>query len=134
VTVHVSPKSLRFTELEGTESTFVDLPTLIFSILPAVFLFPATCQQINNNILFKQLRWDHYFPLINIPNFPYIIKYIFSISLIYLLTYLFIYYFYFSSQVLFQYVWHYIWSLKKLGSMEKDKREGKKFNKRKKGS
>ena len=43
VAVHVSPKSLRLAELEGTKSTLVDLPTLVFSILPAAFLFPATC-------------------------------------------------------------------------------------------
>ena len=43
VAVHVTTKSLRFAELEGTEPTLVDLTTLFFSLLPAAFLFPAPC-------------------------------------------------------------------------------------------
>jgi len=52
VAVHVSPKGLRFAELEGTKPTFIDLPTLVFSILSAAFLFPIAC---NKNNQFKQL-------------------------------------------------------------------------------
>lgn len=44
VAVHVSPKSLRFAELEGTKPTLIDLPALIiFPILGAAFLFPMAC-------------------------------------------------------------------------------------------
>lgn len=54
VAVHVSPQSLRFAKLEGTKPTLVDLPTLIFPVLHAAFLFPIPCNFfiliINNKI------------------------------------------------------------------------------------
>lgn len=47
VAVHVSAKSLRFAELEGTKPTLVDLPTIVLSFLPAAFLLSITCPNFN---------------------------------------------------------------------------------------
>lgn len=58
VAVHVSPKSLRFAELEGTKPTLIDLPTLVLSILSAAFLLPITCV-IHHSTTKLNLLFDH---------------------------------------------------------------------------
>lgn len=60
--IHVSAEGLGFAELEGTKPALIDLPSIIFFLLSAAFLFPvASCifYQFQNNIL--DLFFNPYF-------------------------------------------------------------------------